>query len=113
MGADDRSEGDGFQTQKREGLRKDDILARAIVIDGRKEWVLPLLFGDECLGRRCKTDIPPVLQGKHTQAVLSTTGRRWSASSTELRELREEVRRLKSAGKKPAVQFEETKWKIC
>ena len=41
MGADDRSKRDGFQTQKRKGdlagqVRKEELLAKAVTIDGRK-----------------------------------------------------------------------------
>ena len=43
MEADDRSKGDGFQTQNRKGfvavqIRKDELLAQGITIDGRNEW---------------------------------------------------------------------------
>ena len=44
IGADDRTKGAGFQTQKSKGIhgwgqaRKDELLAKAVVIDGRKEF---------------------------------------------------------------------------
>ena len=38
-GTDDRSKGDGFQTQRRAGqVRTEELLAKAITIDGREEW---------------------------------------------------------------------------
>ena len=44
MKSDDRWKGDGFQTQLRKGFmagqaRKEDLLAKAVAIDGRKEFV--------------------------------------------------------------------------
>ena len=137
MGADDRSKGDGFQMEKRKGdmagdVRNEELLAKSITIDGRKEWYCRFCSErnvwtrPEC--RRCKTSIPSVLQGKDMQAV--STRRRvvaaglsrppqamvrdkvlayeaqW-AEEKELRELREENQRLKNEGEKPSVQFEE------
>ena len=109
-------------------VREDGVLAKAVVIDGRKEWYCRsgsetnVWTKTKC--RRCKTDIPSGLQGKPLQAVSTKRGRSWSASSSwvwrrpyagvqsraqeaELRELRDKVQKTESAWKEPAVQFEE------
>ena len=78
MGADDRPKGDGFQMQKRKGymaghVRKEELLAKAVTIDGRIKWYCDFCSDTnvwprpEC--RRCKTAIKSLLQGKDMQAV--------------------------------------------
>ena len=50
MGTDDRSKGgEEWQTQKKKGwmagqIRKEELLAKAVIIDGRKEWYVGLSF---------------------------------------------------------------------
>ena len=79
---------DGDQTQKREGympgqIRQEELLATAVVIEGRKEWFCrfcseaSVWSSTKC--RSCKTDIPAGLHAKHLQA-LSTKNGRWRTS---------------------------------
>ena len=62
-------------------VRKDELLAKAVVIDGRKEWCCRFCSetnvwtGAKC--RRCITDIPSGLHGKHLQAVSARNGVRF------------------------------------
>ena len=81
---------DGFQAQKRKGyvaghVRKEELLASAITIDGRKEWFYRFCSETNVWTRptcrRCQTGIPSVLQAKHMQAMSTKSGRCWSASS--------------------------------
>ena len=84
METDDCSKGDGLQTQTRKGfmasqVRKDGLLAKAVVIDGRE--------GVECLDaievpKVQDCDSPSVLQGKHMQAVSAKNGHGLPASSS-------------------------------
>ena len=61
--------------------------------------------------RRCETNISSVLQGKYKQAVSTKAHTVHRAKETELRELREEVKKLKKEGRKEgrktSVPFEE------
>ena len=72
-----RSMGKGFMAHP---VRKDELLAKAIVIKGRKEWYC--LFRSEtnvwsrAKRRRCKTDMPAGLHGKHVQALSTRNVRR-------------------------------------
>ena len=100
-------------------VRKDELLAKRVAIGGRREWCdrfcseTNVWTKAKC--RRCKTDIPAGLHGKHLQAVST---RNWHSfvifangkdhvlaykalwtKETGLRELREEINRLKSEGK--------------
>ena len=54
---------------------EDELLAKAVVIDGRKEWCCcscsETNFWTRSKCRRCKADIPSVPQAKHMQAVSS------------------------------------------
>ena len=105
-----------------------NVQVQPVAVDGRQEW-----FCRSCLEtdvwsrstcRRCQTGIPRCKVD--IQAVSSKSGRSWSESSssgdgeegvlafqtkwaqqTELRGLREEVKKLTNAGRKPTVQFEE------
>ena len=90
MGADDRSKGDGFLSQKRKGymagqVRKWELVAEAVTIDGRKErhcrFCSETKVWTRSKRRRCTTGIPSVLQGKNMQAVSTKNGRRWSELS--------------------------------
>ena len=74
--------GDGFQTQKRTSwipgqVRAERVLADAITIDGRKEWICK--FCSETgvwTWRRCRRCYPNILaglQGKYRQAVSAKT----------------------------------------
>ena len=125
--ADDRTKGSGFHTQKREGFMSGQVRKTKCWL---KLW--SLMAGRSCIAASAlkstsvqepsvgdaNTDIPARLRGKHLQAVSTRHGRSWSASSSsggrpyvgvqaKEAELREEIKRLKKEGKKPAVQFEE------
>ena len=67
-----------WQTQKKKGwmagqVRMEELLAKAVTIDCRKEWYCRFFSEtnvwtrSKC--RRCQTNIPSVLQGTHLQAV--------------------------------------------
>ena len=59
---------------------------RSPLIDGRKQWYCRFCSEtnvwtrSKC--RRCQTNTPSVLQGKHKQAVSKKGGRSWSESSS-------------------------------
>ena len=107
----------------------EEILAKAVTIDDRKEWYC-LFCSDthvwtrsKC--RRCQTQIPSVVQGRHKQAVSNKGGRSWSewsssgecedkvlaqktqwARRTELCELRDNVKWSESEGTKQWAKAE-------
>ena len=81
--------GDGVQTQKRgswisEKERAERVLASAISIDWRKEWMCKFCSGSNVWARwrcrRCYHDIPAGLRGKYRQATAARTGE-WSTGS--------------------------------
>ena len=67
-------------------VRKEELLAKAVTIDGRKEWCCRVCSEtnswtkSKC--RRCKTGIPFVLQGRHMQTVSTKSARSLSESSS-------------------------------
>ena len=76
--ADDRSKGEGWQTPKKKvwmagEVRMEELLAKVAV--ETNVWTR-----SKC--RRCQTNITPVLQGKHVQAVSTKSGSSWSESSS-------------------------------
>ena len=77
------SKGEGWQTQKKRGwmawqVRMEELHAKAVTIDGRKEWSCRFCSEtnvwtrSKC--RRCQTNVPSVLQGKYKQAVSIKAG---------------------------------------
>ena len=66
--------------------RKDELLANMVVIDCGREWYCRLCSETNVWSRakcrRCKTDIPAGLHGKHLQAVSTRNARSWSATSS-------------------------------
>ena len=60
--------------------RRERVCGKMNLWPGRSSLVVAR-SGIAASAKRCKTDIPPLLQGKHMQAVSSITGRSWSASS--------------------------------
>ena len=63
MGADDRTNGEGWRTQNRkvwlpEQMRTEKISGDAVTIDGRKEWFCKFLFGNKCVD---EVEMPQVL----------------------------------------------------
>ena len=107
----------------------EEILAKAVTIDDRKEWYCRFCSDanvwtrSKC--RRCQTTISSVVQGKRTQVVSNRGGRSWSewsssgecedkvlahkaqwATLTELRELRDNVKWYESEGRKQWAQDE-------
>ena len=124
MGADDRSNGEGWQTQRRRGslsgqLRADKILAEAITIDGRKNGIVAFACGRDGRAGGAPQTFPARLQVKKRQLVSARNGGCSSGSSSsggknkkhqdpeaEVRELREELKRFKNAEKKQGVQCE-------
>ena len=113
-------------------VRMEELLAKTVTNDGRKECYCQLFCSEMKVGTRskclrCQTGVPSVLQSEHMQAVRS-----WSescssgdgevevlaymaqlAQQTELREFHEEVKKLKNEGRKPTVQFEEASEFVC
>ena len=86
VGADDRSKGDGWQTQKKRGwmagqVRMKDPRARAVSTDGRKEWCCRSCsetnVWPRSKGRRCQTNIPFVLKGELQAGCFDQGGSVW------------------------------------
>ena len=78
-----RMVGDGFQAQKGGSWisgkeRAERVLASAISIDGRREWTCKFCSESNVWTRwrcrRCYSDIPAGLHGKHRQAVAARSG---------------------------------------
>ena len=46
------------------------------------DFVRSTTFGEDSMCRRCKTDIPAGLRGKHFQVLSTRNVRSWSASSS-------------------------------
>ena len=89
-------------------VRQEELLAKAFVIDGRKEWFCRFRSETDVWSiakcRRCKADIPAGMHGKHLQETRTLACKAQVAKDAEFRELREKVRMIE---KKPDVQFED------
>ena len=127
--------GGGFQTQRRKSwvpghIRDDKVLADAITIDGGKDWTCK--FCSEANAwtgwccRRCFSNIPAGLQGKHKKAISAKNKGWYSGSSSssggeerkpsdqeeELKKLRTQVELLskqQSVEKGPEMEGEPTR----
>ena len=82
---------DGFQAERRGSWilgkeRAERVLAGAISIDGRKEWVSKFCSESNVWTkwrcRRCYNDIPAGLRGKYSQAIAASTRECSTGSST-------------------------------
>ena len=82
---------DGFQTQRRGSWilgreRAERVLAGAIALDGRKEWICKFCSESNVWTRwrcrRCYHNIPAGLRGKYRQAVAAKSGEGSTGSST-------------------------------
>ena len=103
MEADDRTKGDGFQTQNRKGfragqVRDDELLVAAFVINGRKEWYRQFFSETSVWSRakcrKCRYKVVKfgnewkrhVRCSSNTQVVthsrMRTAGWRWMAKPT-------------------------------
>ena len=66
-------------------VRREEILAKAVIIDGRKEWYCRGLLRDECVDKVEMSkvpNIPSMLEGKYKHAVSAKAERSWSDSSS-------------------------------
>ena len=101
---------DGYHTQKRGSWipvkeRAERVLAGAIAIDGRKEWICKICSESNVWTRwRCRrsyNNIPAGLRGKYRQAVAAKSGEGSTGSSAssgeedkkdaEIKELRSQI----------------------
>ena len=100
--------GDGFQTQRKKSwipgqVRAEKVLADAITIDGRKEWICKFCSETNVWTRwrcrRCHSNILAGLQEKYRQAVSAKTRvekeREPRVQDAEIKELRAQVEQLR------------------
>ena len=77
--------GDGLQTQRSKSwipgkISAEEVLSDAITVDDQKEWQCKFCSRWRC--RRCFSNIPAGLQGKHQKAVSAKNKELYSGSSS-------------------------------
>ena len=88
------------------------VLARAITIDGRKEWICNFCSESNVWTRwrrRCCNNIPAGLRGKHRQAVAATSGEGSTGSSSSSGEMDQKSKSQEAEIEELRAQVSKTK----